>query len=246
MGPHWGRTMIIPKPGCVPVADHDYYITDEEVKQLLRDADERATPKWQLYIYLALFLGRRSQVTLAINIRDFPGWKNLDLSRLTVRENKRRRTERVHTIPVPEILQEILLEYIYIFRDTLYKGYLFPAAQRSRFKRPYEKSESASAYFSKARARIGGTFLERYEGGVYRIHAHTLRHWYETRIAEIEKDPYFLKKLMGYESLDTVLSYVRVKDYNHKAAKVLDNAFSGFLKDMVHTSPDQSTLGEFS
>lgn len=219
-------------------SDYEYYMTDEEVRLLLRDADENASPKWRLYIYLSLLLGRRSQVTLAMNMFDFPGIKELDVSRVEVKENK---DGKRHIIPVPEVLQDIILEYIYIYRDTLIGGYFFPANHQSRWKRPYINSQSASAYFSKARKRIGGSFLEKYDNGQHRIHPHTLRHWYQSRIAHIEKDPYILQRLMGYQKMESVLSYVRKANYHSHARSLVDGAFSG----LGVVPKGQSVLSEF-
>lgn len=223
---------------------YHYYITDDEVRALLGYAD-RCSPKWKLLVHMALFAGLRANELCWVNIADFPGWKNLDFSKLSIRVCK---TGDEEERPINTHLQEMLREYVILYDGRFPGGYLFPSHWQSRYKRPVIGTETIGAWFAGVRKRIKKTcpgFDELFPTGKYRIHWHVLRHWFQTRITRIEKDPYFLRQLMSYRSIDSVLSYVRVEDYKARAARVMEDGFKDVFKNLELYGPGQTTINQF-
>jgi integrase len=245
---------MLPDNGKAVKQEYDYCPTDEELMALLRYVAERKVrPHFKLITWLLAFTGRRPSEVLALNIRDFPGVHDLDFSKAWMRLAKQNKVVQIHLV---EPLQRAVIEYLYPKTGAgrrglrnLPGGWLFPSRScNSVYDRPFMRAEDYGAFFSKARRAL----WDQYPGfkeknpstGIYRIHPHSLRHWFETHAAEAS-NPIFVKELMHYSRLETVMTYVSTRKAREKIPAFMEQHYGPLLQMARGMVPGQQCLAQF-
>lgn len=249
---------MLPSNGKKTQSQYDYFMTDEEAMAILRYCtDRKVSAHWKLAMNMLLFRGLRPSEVLAMNVRDFPGLAELDFSRVWVRIAKTNEEVELYLVkPLADMVRDYLLEPVGRSKygakarfSQLPSGYLFPKKSMWFTERPFMRSEDLGAFFSKVRKALWSRypgFKERSPKGVYRIHPHTCRHWFQTRAALIEKDAYFLKELMHYKKLDTPLHYISSTALREKVPRFLEDNYGSVMRCAVGLKRGQLTMAEVS
>ncbi len=238
---------MLPSNGKPEIKEHDYYITPEELSILVKEMRSKKTKKdhWELATWFLILTGRRISEVLATQIQDFPLYKNFNFSKWTVRLAK---TNKVITLPIVEPLQDLIKQYVIKHQDKLVGGYLFPNTTTSYFDKPYRTPEQYGAWFSKLRRRCGERhpgFKEKYPDGVYRIHPHTLRHFFQTLAWDKTRSLLFIKELMGYRDAKTVQIYVSKAEMRGKIPEYMERHITPLAHMLTGLQPGQKSLAEY-
>lgn len=244
---------MLPDNGKEVKQEYDYCPTDDELMALMRYvAGRKVRAHNRLVTWLLAFTGRRPSEVMAINIRDFPGVQELDFSRVWMRLAKQNKLVLIYLI---KPLQDAILDYLYPPLGSkrrglrnLPGGYLFPSKEYDPFGRPFMRPEDYGAFFSKARRGLWDQypgFRERNPAtGIYRIHPHSLRHWFETHAAEAS-NPLFVKELMHYSRLETVMTYVSTKKARERIPAFMEQHYAPLIAVAQGLLPGQQCLTSF-
>lgn len=227
--------------------EYDYYITLEEIKVLLKVVNQpKVRPHHKLMTWFLILTGRRVGEICAVQVQDFQGHKDFDFSKLQVRLEK---TGQVVTVPIVEPLQQMIVEYLTKYHDRLVGGYLFPKSGFKALERPFMETKDYHAFFSKARQRASKwlpSFSEVYPNGIHRIHPHTLRHFFEDYGLELTNSLLFVKELMGYKDISTVLVYANRKRIREQVPKYYDQHMNNLCKKLDGLTEGQEALNKWS
>lgn len=216
--------------------EYDYYMTFEEMQVLVKCVNmPRVKDKFKLMTWMLILTGRRVGEICAVQVQDFLGHKEFDFSRLNVRLEK---TGKVLMITICEPLQAMIKEYIVKHHQEILGGYLFTRMRPGCFNRPFMRTEEYGAFFSKLRRRAVDYcpgYAEVFPNGQHRIRPHTIRAFFETYGLDCTNSLLFVKELMGYSDIATVVVYANKK-------KVRDELPGYYNKQMNDLGQKLSTL----
>lgn len=238
----------MPDSGKKVKQEYDYIVSDEEIQILLQES-QRLSPKFRLWMWMAVFTGRRSSEICAMRIIDWiSDWKNLDFSRVMIRQAKTNKLEEQYIVTP---LRHMIKEYVMKYHEHLHGGWLFPTPRcKGYFGKQHIRPEDVGAMFSKLRKRLGKTwpgFLDRNPvTGIYRVHPHSIRHWHATRAARITKDPLFVKALLGWQRLETVMHYMSLKAAKEEVPEFLEEHYGGVARYVEGLGAGQQTIMQFN
>lgn len=216
---------------------NNYHITSDELKILLRYANECMSSKMQLLFALCAFKGLRVSEALAINIMDF---EDSTFTKLTFREAKTNKMR--HASPIIPPMAEMIKAYVSTNGHRLTDGYLFPYYTSK--KKAHMTTPTAEAMFAKLRKRIGKEhpqFLQKYpmrtKAGKmifrYRIGFHSLRRWFETSIFDNTKSLHTVKEIMRYTKFEPLNAYLNRYKVHENEAMILQKTFNPIFKKFL-------------
>lgn len=232
---------------------YNYHMTDEEVKIMFKYCRAYYATKYSLVLSVIAFRGLRPQAALAINYRTD---LTPDFKRLSWREAKTNKLQLNR--PLLPQLSEMIDEYVYLNKDSLRDGFLFPYYTKKSKGRPFMSSQVLSTWFNaKLRRKIAKDhpqFMERYpftmsNGKIqmrYRIGVYSLRRWFETRLHTATDSVYIVKEIMNYNDYKPLNSYLNRQRVMSKEDQIMKDSFSGAFQKAHDVAAAQTKLSFFT
>lgn len=200
-------------PRCIETG-YKKCMSKEEVRKFLEFLQTQSDQVRICYLIMVI-LGIRTSEAISIRLHQIRG------NRLVL---KLRKTNKIHERIMPNYLKNIIYEYIYEYKGYFREGYIFPPLNNQS--RNLHLSRNTLCWVMKEfrdKYKLNDWYYQRRDGNkLYRISPHTLRHAFTSRILQETNDLMFVKDVVGWNKLQTVVTYASAFKRIEREEKIIN------------------------
>lgn len=196
------------------------YITEEEFKLILKEANLRKSEPFLICLKFMAYLGLRVSDATQLQTSNL----NPDYNELTYKDRK---TGIIQTKEIPPFFQEEIKKYIAKYHALFREGYLFPPRTNHH---QHIRSCTFRHFFKDFRRKYGldqPYYIRKDNAPLYRISVHTLKHYCLYKVYKASgNDISFTQTFSGHKEMKHTIRYIMTQENRHKQAAVLERAFA--------------------